>query len=147
MSQDEVAVVQASPPAKPADAFIPPRPQQSSGSSDKMASPEPFAAAAMVNGAGEAQAEPERSPSLFERVTGTRRARQQTKATNEASGKAEPRITTRPEAAAGNEPAAPAQPAPTQGRLDNLEPTERTLATREEEDVLDIPAFLRRQAN
>jgi cell division protein FtsZ len=38
-------------------------------------------------------------------------------------------------------------PAPLQPRLSGLDPKDRLAARREEEDTLDIPAFLRRQAN
>jgi len=41
----------------------------------------------------------------------------------------------------------PAQPSPVQPRLSGLDPKDRLAARREEEDMLDIPAFLRRQAN
>jgi cell division protein FtsZ len=62
-------------------------------------------------------------PSLIERVTGVGRAR--------------PPAPARPGAA----PPRPAQP-----RLAPLEPDERP-GTSKEDDLLDIPAFLRRQAN
>jgi cell division protein FtsZ len=70
-----------------------------------------------------------RVPSLIERVTGVGRARQ---------APAEP-----PRAAP---PAAPAKPAASQPRLAPLEPEDRPGLSKEE-DLLDIPAFLRRQAN
>jgi cell division protein FtsZ len=66
-------------------------------------------------------------PSLIERVTGVGRAR-----------------TPAPEPA----PRSPAQPAKqaAQPRLTPLEPDDRPSLSKEE-DLLDIPAFLRRQAN
>jgi cell division protein FtsZ len=72
-----------------------------------------------------------RGPSLFERVTGTGRAR--------------PAATTaRPTAPA----TAPAQaPAAAQPRLGGLDPADRVAGQKSEDDLLDIPAFLRRQAN
>ena len=69
-------------------------------------------------------------PSLIERVTGVGRARPAVPA-------APPRQ------------AAPAQPAvarPAQPRLTPLDPEQRPTASKED-DLLDIPAFLRRQAN
>jgi len=68
-----------------------------------------------------------RVPSLIERVTGVGRAR-----------------TPAPELA----PRSPAQPAKqvAQPRLTPLEPDDRPSLSKEE-DLLDIPAFLRRQAN
>jgi cell division protein FtsZ len=82
--------------------------------------PDPLAAAAMENG-GRPPVK-KRGPSLFERVTGVGRARMAT--------------------AEKAPPAAPLQP-----RLGALDPAERLGMSRAEEDVLDIPAFLRRQAN
>ena len=69
-----------------------------------------------------------RVPSLIERVTGVGRAR---------SAAPEP-----PHA----QPAAPGKPAAAQPRLAPLEPEDRPGLSKEE-DLLDIPAFLRRQAN
>ena len=78
------------------------------------------------------QADPrKRAPSLFEKMT----SRFGTQAKN-----------------AGQ----PAQPARTEPKVEsqqgyqpsfNLDPTERLTPTRQEEETLDIPAFLRRQAN
>ena len=67
-------------------------------------------------------------PSLIERVTGVGRARPPVPAPDRS-----PR------------PAAPAA-RPAQPRLAPLEPDERP-GTGKEDDLLDIPAFLRRQAN
>ncbi len=78
---------------------------------------------------GDAQPRPKgRVPSLIERVTGVGRARPPAPM---------PDRSPRPAAA----PARPAQP-----RLAPLEPEERP-GTNKEDDLLDIPAFLRRQAN
>ena len=62
------------------------------------------------------------------------------------------------QAAAAGQPAAPApagqrpaaaktEPAVNQPRLTGLDPAERVGVSQSEEDLLDIPAFLRRQAN
>jgi cell division protein FtsZ len=81
---------------------------------------------------GDAQPRPKgRVPSLIERVTGVGRARPPAPAPV-------PDRSPRPAAAV---PARPAQP-----RLAPLDPEER-LGTSKEDDLLDIPAFLRRQAN
>ena len=123
------------------DVFIPPAPAEATGERTP-AKPDPFAAAAMANGAREGrpavrevkEASPSpakpRGQSLFERVTGIGR------------------------------PAAPAAPAaerPTatvvearpqaQPRLGGLDSADRVQASQPDEDLLDIPAFLRRQAN
>ncbi|HEX3498033.1 MAG TPA: cell division protein FtsZ [Stellaceae bacterium] len=87
-----------------------------------------FAAAAMENGGRPVAKVKPRGPSLFERVTGVGRNRA---------------------------PAAPAErakvPAATataqQPRLGALDPGDRLIGSKSEEDLLDIPAFLRRQAN
>ncbi|HZS85257.1 MAG TPA: cell division protein FtsZ [Stellaceae bacterium] len=87
--------------------------------------PDPYAVAAMENGGRPAApAKKVRGPSLFERVTGVGRSR------------------------AHAEPPRPATaPSAPQPRLTALDPSERLVAARNEEDLLDIPAFLRRQAN
>jgi cell division protein FtsZ len=85
-------------------------------------------ATAPVGSAPRSDAQPRpkgRVPSLIERVTGVGRAR--------------------PPAPAPARPAAP-PPRPAQPRLAPLEPDERP-GTSKEDDLLDIPAFLRRQAN
>ncbi len=91
--------------------------------------------------AAEAPARPRaRGPSLIERVTGVGRVR--------VSPPAAPASTPTPPVAAPR--AAPAMPnttaRPNQPRLTPLEPEERA-ASNKEDDLLDIPAFLRRQAN
>jgi cell division protein FtsZ len=105
-------------------AFVAPRPVDAGP-----VRPVPIVQAAAVAPAGstllgDAQPRPKgRVPSLIERVTGVGRAR--------------PPAPARPVAA----PPRPAQP-----RLAPLEPDERP-GTSKEDDLLDIPAFLRRQAN
>jgi cell division protein FtsZ len=69
-----------------------------------------------------------RGPSLFERVTGVGRSR---------SPAAEAEHGHRP-----TQTAAAQQP-----RLGTLDPSDRLVGSKSEEDHLDIPAFLRRQAN
>jgi cell division protein FtsZ len=108
---------------------------------------DPFAAAAMANpppppvaraperAPQRPQPQPEvrmekpRAPSLFERVTGTAR-------------RAAPPMVAQPARAPVTPP--PAQPQP---RLGQIDPGERLASSPVEDDLLDIPAFLRRQAN
>jgi cell division protein FtsZ len=71
-----------------------------------------------------------RGPSLFERVTGVGRLRPA------APERAAPERSGRPAAAAAQQP-----------RLGALDPGDRLVGSKNEEDLLDIPAFLRRQAN
>ena len=116
------------------DAFIPPPPVEPSGRSPIR--PEPFAAAAVLNAGRQARAEEPRKLTIFEKVIGLGRAR------------AKP--TMQPAAAAHVAPAA-AKETPTpdesaQQRLGGLDPTDR-IGGASDDDLLDIPAFLRRQAN
>jgi len=82
-------------------------------------------------------AKPRGRTSLFQRVTGGR----------PPQTAAQPEPAPRP-AAPAPRTAQPQQPAAgQQERLGGLDPTERLPASRKDEDLLDIPAFLRRQAN
>ncbi|HEV8028244.1 MAG TPA: cell division protein FtsZ [Stellaceae bacterium] len=111
-------------------AFIAPKPLETAAKPAHVAqpafAPDAYAAAAMENG-GKAPTKPAktRSPSLFERVTGVTRGR----STSE--------VAPLPRSAPPQQPAQP--------RLGPLDPADRLGA--KEEDLLDIPAFLRRQAN
>ncbi len=126
--------------------------------------PNAFAEADMVNSPRE---QPRRRlPSLFERVTGTGRGRAEPSMTSAPAAAPAPKPAPAPMAAAPAPVAAPVAPAPVaapapapapvqaaapapaaQQRLGGLDPTDRLMATRAEDDLLDIPAFLRRQAN
>jgi cell division protein FtsZ len=153
------------------DAFIP-KPAAAAGDAkpDVAESADPMAEAALVNG-GKQPAEPsggKPKSSLFELVTGTGKA-----AINKVTGSKRTTDAVAPAAAVskpdgGNEPKAEqvspslrpmgggspaaistggAQAAPQQA-LGGLEPEDRIQeSSDEEEDLLDIPAFLRRQAN
>jgi cell division protein FtsZ len=90
--------------------------------------PDPYAAAAMENGGRPAPAKKSRGPSLFERVTGVGRSR--------------PTEPERPQ-----QQRMPSSAQPQQQRLGSLDPGDRLVGSKNEEDLLDIPAFLRRQAN
>jgi len=119
--------------AAPSDAFIPPRP----------AVAEPRPAAARQTGAQDpgfagqpdAAAKAARRPSLFERVTGTGRARKPSEMPESQQPPAEP---TAPAA----EPVARKEP-----RFEAVDEEPAPQSTRADEDMLEIPAFLRRQAN
>jgi cell division protein FtsZ len=115
------------------DVFIPPMPVTRTGVEMRSA-PDPFTDAAMKNGSRSPEGEPvkakPRVSSLFARVTGAGRVSRATKAEFAPEPAAE-----RPVAQ------------PTQQRLGGLNPEERLPASQPEEEVLDIPAFLRRQAN
>jgi len=125
--------------ARPADdpfvappAVMPNR-QSQAGSS---ASADPFNAAAMAN-AGSSSA---RAPSLFQRVTGMgRKAREE----------AEPQSDfLKPAISELAQPTAPAaQSTADPAKLGPLDRVDRVAPNRADDDLLDIPAFLRRQAN
>jgi cell division protein FtsZ len=141
---------------RPVEAGLPPA--QSAAPSTPAPRPDPFAEAAYTNAGGRplptraasppasppaAKAEPRpekpRTPSLFERVTGAAGLR--------AKPAAEPRLTgtaAEPTMRAAPAPAAPASP---QAGLGQVDPAERLAASQPGDDLLDIPAFLRRQAN
>jgi cell division protein FtsZ len=102
-----------------------------------------------------------RMPNLFSRVTGNAAgwARSATAEARESNVTPQLRAATpRPPAAAPAPQPAPAShgpvpspaaqpPAAAQPRLSGLDPKDRLSASRAEEELLDIPAFLRRQAN
>ena len=127
-------------PPPDADTFIPPAPVHP----EKKSLPaDPFAEAALENGSGEATGK-RKKPSLFERVA---------EAAGVVSGERRPHLGQRVEpVAAPAKQAQPRQAAPAsagvnQPRLGGLEPTGRAGRTDAEGEMLDIPAFLRRQAN
>jgi cell division protein FtsZ len=102
--------------------------------------PDPFAEADMVN-------QPRKKLGLFERITGAR---------GRAEGEVQPARQVEPQFARQSAAPAPAQPAaapvaaapeaPRQADL-GLAPTVAPAPSRPQDDLLDIPAFLRRQAN
>ena len=107
--------------------FIPSKPVVAEESAEDV-EPEPFAAAAMENArndGGKSQNE-RRRPSLFERMTGA--GKPTTKETATVSPMPKPAT---PEAVA----------------LEAPEADQRFQLSQAEEEMLDIPAFLRRQAN
>jgi len=121
----------------PREAFIPPRPA--------VAEPRPTASRpgapqeAAVAGHDDSPGKAARRPSLFERVTGTGRARKPSETPNMQPAQAVPAAV--PAAAQAE---APPRQEPTFEGVDE-KPAPQT--TRADEDMLEIPAFLRRQAN
>ena len=122
--------------------FVPPAAQPMPAQTmagETLRQPDPFAEADMVN----RPAEPKKKTSLFDRITGAARRAEAEPAP--LSRQAEPQFTRQ---------AAPAAPvatvrveAPRQADLGLPAATERAAPTRPQDDLLDIPAFLRRQAN
>ncbi len=119
------------------DVFIAPRPIEAAVRPAPAAQPAPapdaLAAAAMENGGRPPLKPSQRAPSLFERVTKAGRLLHREEPEPPARTTAAPAVASAPVVA------------PTQPKLAALDPGERPGA--KEEDLLDIPAFLRRQAN
>ncbi len=126
------------------DSFIPPPPVEPGRRAAPRVQAEPFAAAAMENGGRTPpRSEPRRAPTLFKSMLDGVRGRQ---SRSEASQPAQPAP------AAQQAKPAPAQPERKPEREPELvgaapQVTEGLTLPRVEEDLLDIPAFLRRQTN
>ncbi|MDD9877411.1 MAG: cell division protein FtsZ [Magnetovibrio sp.] len=158
----EPAAPAAMPRAEAGEAFIPPAPKSVEPVTETT-EPDAFAAAALKNGAqgpGTPAAEAGTDkPSLFERVTRTGRAAIG-RVVSESAGSDPGEIEQAVEDKAVSEESAPAEtaapaavvasiaPAPeAEPKLTDLAAKPASEAADEEEDLLDIPAFLRRQAN
>ncbi len=140
----------ATPGIKAAEPFIPPSPAKPAveGVEGRAREADPFAAAAMINSAKEREnkADPEpiskKGLSLFERVTGTGLAAKAKKAANIAKSK----YGSSAVAAKRGMATKPAQEAD-QGKQGGPDLQDRLATSSVEEDLLEIPTFLRRQAN
>lgn len=149
-------------PERRDDAFIPPAPVDPGIKPEvaRDAQPDPFAAAALANG-GRGPQEP-RKKSLFDRVTGLGWSKdEQEKADEKATATPTPvrPVNTpaapkpsldRPAAAApaASRPASPARTAAAVAQPSlNIAPASPAESPDADEEMLDIPAFLRRQAN
>ncbi len=138
----------------PEDSFIPPPPVEPGPRWPFSARPEPFAEAAMENGsvaAPRAKLEPRRGLTLFERVTGTGRARDGRREPQREPVLGSVRDTVQAPMPSAPKPAAPApvlEPVlETAGAESQSTSVEGPKPQRPEDDLLDIPAFLRRQTN
>ena len=151
-AQPDTAMVSETP-------FIAPRPVESNPQAPMGGEADPFAAAAMTNGGHKKKTDSR--PSLFERMMGTGRTTQKHE---KAALPATPPAPVAPAPApAASTPTAPTSPpsgvetpemqAPTlenlapMSKLDNSTTGNATASEHEEEDLLEIPAFLRRQTN
>ncbi len=124
-----------------ADPFVAPPPAipPSKAAAEASSEIDPFGAAEMANAGGGAA----KAPSLFQRVTGMgRKTREETVAKTVDPAPA-------PTASMTAAPAAPAEakPAAEQPKLGSLDRADRVTVSSADDDLLDIPAFLRRQAN
>ncbi len=97
----------------------------------------------------EEAAEPRRKrkgPSLFERMTGVGRMARKAEA-ERAARQAEESVSVERREPATPQASAPKAEEPVQSKQEALSPSVRIEQKKEDEDLLDIPAFLRRQAN
>lgn len=130
------------------DAFMPPPPVNPKATTKTPAASDAFKEADLVNG-GCADDSRRKGPNLFQRITGAARdARPEMPAARVTPPAArtapeQPVSASKPEK---TEESAP-QPAPQQARLSGVDPNDRLKTSQSDDDLLEIPAFLRRQAN
>jgi cell division protein FtsZ len=130
------------------DAFMPPPPVNPKATTETPAASDAFKEADLVNG-GSADDSRRKGPNLFQRITGAARdVRPEMPATRATPPAArttpeQPVSASKPEK---TEESAP-QPAPQQARLSGVDPDDRLKTSQSDDDLLEIPAFLRRQAN
>ena len=130
------------------DAFMPPPPVNPKATAETPTASDPFKEADLVNG-GSSDDSRRRGPNLFQRITGAaREARPEIPAARVAPPAArtapeQPASASRPEKPQEPTP----QPAPQQARLSGVDPEDRLKTSQSDDDLLEIPAFLRRQAN
>ncbi|MBL6934058.1 MAG: cell division protein FtsZ [Alphaproteobacteria bacterium] len=135
--------------------FISPRPIEASGEAQggaEEATANPFAAAAMANGGSEKKEPGEGRVSMFRKLTGSRNKVKEVKAAEPAepvqtAEPAQPAPSIAPAPAPAAEAVADSNPPNPQPRLGGMDPVDRTPAAQSDDDLLEIPAFLRRQAN
>ena len=144
-------------PASTEEAFIPPPAVEAQRTAPEKAVSDPFGEADMLTSAP--PAEKKKVPNLFQRMTGNSWNR---KPEREEAYPMEKREKTSPSSNASAPPRAPEpSPAPVpptqegqpvepiaqQPRLTGVDTQDRASSSQSEDDLLDIPAFLRRQAN
>ncbi len=149
---DQGETAPATPGQNEEDVFIPDTPMSATGE-ETVKSADPFAAAAMVNGSRTpALSVPqEKGMGLFARVTGLAGGHAESNESAEAlmlKQKAPlpaqvPVLASNPEST----PMPPPEFAEEQNSLGGLDQSDRLESSQPKEDMLDIPAFLRRQAN
>ena len=130
------------------DAFMPPPPVNPKATTETPAASDAFKEADLVNG-GSADDPRRKGPNLFQRITGAAR---DVRPEMPAARVIPPAARTTPEQPVSaskpekTEESAP-QPAPQQARLSGVDPDDRLKTSQSDDDLLEIPAFLRRQAN
>lgn len=130
------------------DAFMPPPPVNPKATTETPAASDAFKEADLVNG-GSADDSRRKGPNLLQRITGAAR---DVRPEMPAARVTPPAARTTPEQPVSaskpekTEESAP-QPAPQQARLSGVDPDDRLKTSQSDDDLLEIPAFLRRQAN
>ena len=130
------------------DAFMPPPPVNPKATTGAGTASDAFKEADLVNG-GSADDSRRKGPNLFQRITGAARdAKPEMPAAraNPAAARTapeQPAIASTPD----KREETAAQPAPQQARLSGVDPDDRLKTSQSDDDLLEIPAFLRRQAN
>ena len=117
------------------DAFIPPPPADPRNLSADDETADPFNEAALING-GPTERDRRRGPNLLQRMTSAAWVKREDSELDDGAKLAR---------SIAPDPADELRPAQT--RLDDIAPEEPPGPSEPEEDLLDIPAFLRRQAN
>jgi len=130
------------------DAFMPPPPVDPKATAETPSASDPFKEADLVNG-GSSDDTRRRGPNLFQRITGAAR---ESRPEMPAPRVTPPAARTAPEQPAStSQPEKPReiapQPAPQQAQLSGVDPEDRLKTSQSDDDLLEIPAFLRRQAN
>ena len=128
------------------DGFIPPKPMEVEKKSPTLEKPEPFAEAAMTNGARTTSGRVG-SPSLLERMTGTGRARKMREVLDTRGDVAETQISPATKSVQSSNNEASETNEKTAGKIPQGDVAQSLKTQPKDEDLLDIPAFLRRQAN
>jgi cell division protein FtsZ len=136
------------------EAFMPPPAIDPKRTAEPGKRPDPFREADLING-GTTSPRRRKGPSLFQRMTGAAKASKKqaeqgasTDVPVEPAAPAEPSIEPpKVETPKFESPKTETPPTPRQPRLEDVTPSAAPQATQSEEDLLDIPAFLRRQAN
>ncbi len=117
---------------------MPPPPIDPKATKEPATGSDPFKEADLVNG-GSLDDSRRRGPNLFQRITG---------ATRDAKPEAAaPAIAASPSVTRPVPTPKPQETAPQQARLSGVDPEDRVQTSQSDEDLLEIPAFLRRQAN
>ena len=123
------------------DAFMPPPPVDARATPGAEESSDPFEEADLLNGGNKSESR-RRSGSLFKRITGSGRERRP-ESPVPASGSSVSEDMVKPNEKKQSKP----EYEPQQSQLVGVSPEDRVQSPEGDDDLLEIPAFLRRQAN